>query len=59
MFTVIDAEYDTTQGEPVAEKEIGRHSPQSHAFESKRTVHVEEEVIHEEKIIHKEKIVSE
>jgi hypothetical protein len=52
-----DAEYDTTQGEPVAEKEIGRHSAASTAFESRPTVH--KEVIHEEKIIRKETTILE
>jgi hypothetical protein len=52
-----DTEYDTTQGELVAQKEVGRHSEASVAFESKPTVH--KEVIHEEKIIHKEKTVLE
>jgi hypothetical protein len=58
VFTVIDPEYDTTQGEPVAQKEVGRHSEASGAFESKRAIH-KEEIIHEEKFIHKEKTVLE
>lgn len=58
MITVADTEYDTTQGEPVAEKEVGRNSAAHTAFESKRTVH-EEGIVHDEKIIDKEKFVSE
>jgi hypothetical protein len=33
----VDTEYDTTQGEPVAQKEVGRHSHSSSAFETERT----------------------
>ncbi|KAG0611380.1 hypothetical protein M758_7G137300 [Ceratodon purpureus] len=51
-----DTEYDSTQGEPVAEKEVGRNSVGSAAFESKPTVH---KVVHEEKLIYKEKTVLE
>ena len=56
VFAVADTEYDTTQGEPVAEKEVGRNSVGSAAFESKPTVH---KVVHEEKLIYKEKTVLE
>jgi len=37
VLTVVDTEYDTTQGEPVAQKEAGRHSHSSSAFEAERT----------------------
>ena len=37
--TVAVEEYDTTQGEPVAQKEVARHSEQHTAFESEKTAH--------------------
>lgn len=37
--TVTVEEYDTTQGEPVAQKEVARHSEHHTAFESEKTSH--------------------
>lgn len=34
LLTVVETEYDTTQGEPVAEKEVGRGSVGQDAFKS-------------------------
>lgn len=39
FFTVVEAEYDTTQGEPVAQKEVGRHSTVSASIETEKKAH--------------------
>ncbi|XP_024384206.1 uncharacterized protein [Physcomitrium patens] len=35
----VEAEYDTTQGEPVAQKEVGRHSTVSASIETEKKAH--------------------
>lgn len=38
IYTVVYVEYDTSQGEPVAQREMARHSEHHNAFESEKTV---------------------
>lgn len=38
IYTVVHVEYDTSQGEPVAQREMARHSEHHNAFESEKTV---------------------